>query len=162
MKYSLFFKIFVFAWLFVCSFSSNLMAGKSPLSLQFPLTTMEGNTLSPDMVEQKITMLVFWANWCVPCRKEVPLLNALHQEFSKDVLFVGINEDEDLKGGLAFIRRYHLQYPSIKDTNFEIASRMGVQSLPIVLVVSTDGQELYRSVEPPSKHELQQLLAEKK
>ncbi len=160
MKRQLFFTPFLIMCWFIGSFANNSLAATPILPISFPVTTMKGAVLDSVFVEKKPVMLIFWANWCVPCRKEVPQLNDLHQEFSRRVQMMGINEDEKLESGLAFIGRYRPQYPNIKDQNFEIASQLGVNSLPLVLVVSAAGQELYRSAEPPSKDELKQLLEE--
>ena len=38
-------------------------------------------------------VLNFWATWCEPCRREIPLLIALHQQYGQDVQIVGVAVD---------------------------------------------------------------------
>jgi thiol-disulfide isomerase/thioredoxin len=38
-------------------------------------------------------LLNFWATWCEPCRREIPLLTALHQQHGHDVQIVGVAVD---------------------------------------------------------------------
>jgi thiol-disulfide isomerase/thioredoxin len=38
-------------------------------------------------------VLNFWATWCEPCRREIPLLKGLHQQYGKEVQIVGVAVD---------------------------------------------------------------------
>ena len=142
-----------------------LIAGSSTMAAPFgestALTTMRGKALQASSFQGKPLVLVFWANWCIPCRKEVTQINTLYQEvFSKNVNFIGINEDEKIEEGLAIIDRYGPQYQSVKDQGFTWAQEMKVKSLPQVIVLSSKGKEIYRGIEPPSLNELQRLIRE--
>ncbi len=138
----------------------QVLATASPIPVSLPVTTMEGEAWPSDTLAGKPLMVVFWANWCLPCRKEVKQINALREQFPETVNVLGINEDEELSQGMGFIRRYGPQYPSIRDQDFELASKMKVFSLPHVLIFSPEGKEVYRSVEPPSPQQLSQLIQE--
>lgn len=44
----------------------------------------------------RVNMLVFWASWCVPCRKEIPLLRNLYQQYAeKGLVITSISIDQD-------------------------------------------------------------------
>ncbi|MBF0277103.1 MAG: TlpA family protein disulfide reductase [SAR324 cluster bacterium] len=125
----------------------------------FPLDTLEGKKLKKDELKGKWLVMVFWANWCIPCRKEVSQINELFTKWSaKGFQFVGINEDEDPKAARHFIKRYHPLYPNVEDHDFKFATRMKVQSLPMVLVLSAEGEILFRGIEAPSNEQLEQLF----
>ena len=47
--------------------------------------------------EEKVTLVDFWATWCVPCRKLSPLLDDLSVEYEGKVKFVKIKADENLQ-----------------------------------------------------------------
>ncbi len=55
-------------------------------------------------------VLNFWATWCEPCRREIPLLVALHQERGNRVQIVGIAEDFQ-KDVLPYARAQGISYP---------------------------------------------------
>ena len=137
-------------------------AGAAPLQQSGTLTTMEGDPLHLSSFEGKPLVIIFWANWCVPCRKEVAHLNKLYQGMFPHLNFIGINEDEKLEEGLAFIERYRPHYQSIKDDKFSWAEAMNVNSLPQLIVLSASGEEVYRGIEPPSLNKLQRLVEEEK
>jgi cytochrome c biogenesis protein CcmG, thiol:disulfide interchange protein DsbE len=51
----------------------------------------------------KVTVVDFFAEWCVSCRKELPLINAVHERSNKaKVEFIGVDTDEDPKVAAAF------------------------------------------------------------
>ncbi len=71
-------------------------------SIRHPPSTLPGALALPDsngrmhaLAEYRGRPLVlnFWATWCEPCRREVPLLEALHQERGDSVRIVGVAVD---------------------------------------------------------------------
>ena len=61
---------------------------------EFSLPTTRGDIFSSTELAGRITLLNFWATWCAPCRKEIPLLIATQALYRKDVAVVGIAIDE--------------------------------------------------------------------
>jgi thiol-disulfide isomerase/thioredoxin len=55
-------------------------------------------------------VLNFWATWCEPCRREIPLLQALHQEKGDSVQIVGVAVDFQ-KDVLPYARAKGITYP---------------------------------------------------
>ncbi len=45
----------------------------------FKVTSFDGRELSLADLRGKVVVLNFWATWCVPCRKELPLLDAYYR-----------------------------------------------------------------------------------
>ena len=70
----------------------------------------EGDTLSPELRERlniqddKITIVDFFASWCVSCRVELPQISQLMPNLdASQVEVLGINVDEELEEGQAYI-----------------------------------------------------------
>ncbi|MBI3329132.1 MAG: redoxin domain-containing protein [Nitrospinae bacterium] len=45
----------------------------------FTLPTLSGETVHLADLRGKVVLLNFWATWCIPCRTEMPTIEALHQ-----------------------------------------------------------------------------------
>lgn len=61
-----------------------LLGAKAPpkvgdVAPPFELTMIDGSKLSLDEIRGDVIVLNFWATWCVPCRKELPMLDAYYE-----------------------------------------------------------------------------------
>lgn len=87
----------------------------------------------------------FWASWCLPCREEMPVLEASWREYRQDVLFVGINTQEThQKDAQALMNEFNLTYPNGIDTDSRINIDFGLFGLPETFFIRRDGTLLYR------------------
>lgn len=70
----------------------------SPLGRMAPvsvLTAPDGKLFSWDRFKGRILVVDFWASWCKPCRKFIPTLNGIYQEFSpKGIEFLSVSVDD--------------------------------------------------------------------
>ena len=63
------------------------------------LHTLDGQTISTESLRGKVLILTFWATWCEPCRKELPLLSAYaaaHAQQGLQVLGFSLDGPENL------------------------------------------------------------------
>src|ERR1700731_2757480 len=68
-------------------------AGK--LAADFKLRDLKGTTISLSSLRGKVVFLNVWATWCSPCREEMPSIETLYEEFSKDPGFVMLAVSQD-------------------------------------------------------------------
>lgn len=88
--------------------------------------------------EGKVLVIDFWATWCPPCRETIPELNGIAKKFAKDVVVVGISDEEP--GVLqAFMKKTKMDYAVATDAKGTTKGVVGVRGIPHVLVVSPDG-----------------------
>jgi len=43
----------------------------------------------------KYVLLEFWATWCGPCRRSIPLLNKFHARFKDELVVIGISDETE-------------------------------------------------------------------
>ncbi|MGB7318272.1 MAG: TlpA disulfide reductase family protein [Planktotalea sp.] len=95
----------------------------------------------------KVVLLNFWATWCAPCRKEMPMLSELQTELGGETfevltLATGRNAPPAMKKFFADIGVDNL--PLHRDPKQKIARDMGVLGLPITVILDKSGQEIAR------------------
>jgi thiol-disulfide isomerase/thioredoxin len=69
--------------------------GATPLTLPETIALPDSNGTMHHLAEYRGRALVlnFWATWCEPCRREIPLLTALHRQHGHEVQIVGVAVD---------------------------------------------------------------------
>jgi len=88
--------------------------------------TLTGQRLSIAGWRGHAVVLNFWGSWCVPCRKEAPVLRRVARDTHRlGVRFAGIDVREQPAAGLAFEKQYRIPYPSISDPGNLLAARFG-------------------------------------
>jgi cytochrome c biogenesis protein CcmG, thiol:disulfide interchange protein DsbE len=89
----------------------------------------------------KVVLLNYWASWCVPCRKEAPLLErwqGVMQSKGGTVLGVDVNDISD--DGLSFARQYKLTYPLLRDGDAHSQAAFGVLAYPESFLIDRQGR----------------------
>ena len=110
-------------------------------------TTFDGDAISLDTYKGKWVLLNFWATWCAPCRKEMPMLSELQAELGGDdfevvTLATGRNPPLAMKAFFDEIGVNNL--PLHRDPGSGLAREMGVLGLPITVVLNPEGEEVAR------------------
>jgi thiol-disulfide isomerase/thioredoxin len=125
--------------------SSRLM-GAAP---DFSLTDLDGKTVSLSSLKGKVVILDFWATWCGPCKKSMPLLDKFYTDKRpKDVEIYGVNVWErngNTSGVKPFITDHQFHFPVLLGNN-EIADAYGVRGIPTLVVIDKEGKLAYRHV----------------
>ncbi len=99
----------------------------------------------------KVVILDFWATWCPPCRKGIPDLIELKNEYGKKGLeIVGISIDEISRNTqdqvLPFIKEFGINYPVVYG-DFNITSAFGgINSIPTSYIIDKEGKVVSRYV----------------
>ena len=93
-----------------------------------------------DAVKTGPVVLDFWATWCGPCRAELPHLQALSRKYQGRVAFYGVNSSDTPSIIAAFAKQSGLTFPLLSDAGQTVQTRYGADSIPLVVVVDTQGR----------------------
>ncbi|RDI96234.1 TlpA family protein disulfide reductase [Meiothermus sp. QL-1] len=89
-------------------------------------------------VLDKPVFLNIWASWCLPCRKEAPLLERFYQAHKDQVLILGVNVQDQESEALRFIAQYGLSFPSVYDARGRIGIEYGYTGVPETFIIAQD------------------------
>jgi thiol-disulfide isomerase/thioredoxin len=112
--------------------------------MDFTLTGVDGKKLALSSLKGKVVVFDFWATWCGPCRGQYPLYEQVKKRFAsnKDVVFLGINTDEDHSNVKPFLEEVKWS----KDVYFEdgLQALLKVSSIPATIIVDKEGRIVSR------------------
>jgi thiol-disulfide isomerase/thioredoxin len=112
----------------------------------FELQDLSGVRRGPSQWSGQALIINFWATWCAPCRKEMPLLQALHEERGgRGLAVVGIAIDEE-DPVRTFVAETGITYPILlgEGDAMAVAESLhpGFTGLPLTVVAAAGGQIL--------------------
>ncbi len=90
----------------------------------------------------RVLLVNFWATWCAPCRREMPALNEIDQQYGDDVAVVGLAID-DLEAVRNFTAELDISYPIAVGNADVMATQKawgnGAGALPYTVLVDRSG-----------------------
>lgn len=113
---------------------------------QSVLRNAGGGTLSLAGLRGQVVVINFWASWCPPCRHELPGLDALNAEISRQggrVLAVSI--DADPANVRRFVRAHGLKLPVYLDGPDGLARRLDLDHIPYTIVLDRQGGVAFKT-----------------
>jgi|GEM_PF-1659841 len=107
----------------------------------FTLSTLDGKKVSlKDFKGKKVVVLDFWATWCPPCRRAMPIVQEVSNELKdKDVVFLAVNVDEDKAKVPDFVKNAGITLTVLLDTDGKVANSYNVTSIPRMFIIDKNG-----------------------
>jgi thiol-disulfide isomerase/thioredoxin len=91
------------------------------------------------------TVINLWASWCAPCRTELPQVQRYAERAAGRVQVIGVITSDPNRGGAqSLIDDLGLRFPMLYDESATLRARVGVQVLPVTLLVDAHGRVAYR------------------
>ena len=106
----------------------------------FELKTLEGEKLRFADFRGKQVLLSFWASWCGPCRRELPAVSKLNEEFKgKGLVVIGVN-DEGKGPARQYVKEAGLTFPTLDDSGLKAHRLYRVRSIPTTFLIDSQGK----------------------
>jgi len=107
----------------------------------FALKSFDGKTVKLSDYKGKVVIIDFWATWCPPCRKGIPDLISIQDEYKKDVVIIGISLDSEktIKDVPGFVKSYAINYPIVYGNEKVVNDYGGIEGIPTAFVVDKKG-----------------------
>jgi len=127
----------------------TVAAGK--LAADFELHTLDGTAISLSSLRGKVIFLNVWATWCAPCREEMPSIEKLYEEFSKDQDFVVLAASQDSESRSAvdsYVRKNGFKFTVLLDPQNKVGDAYDVSGIPETFIIDRSGRIVAHHVGP--------------
>ena len=98
----------------------------------------------------RVVVLNFWATWCEPCKKEMPDLSAIQNDYAAlGVQVIGAAGDEAAESAkvLKFTREFKVNFPVWVGATSDDMQRFGVGTvLPATVILNKEGKIVWREI----------------
>jgi thiol-disulfide isomerase/thioredoxin len=134
-----------------------LMASVDQLAPVFETKYMTGETFNLADQQGKVVVLDFWATWCGPCVREMPMLQE-YQDKYPNILMLGMDEKEDAAKVKDFISKSGLKYPILLDPDGKVSELYQIMMLPTTYFIDEQGMVRFRHLGALEEDQLQFYL----
>lgn len=118
-------------------------APEKSVLVAFELDGLDGNKRQFSEWDGKHRIVNFWATWCAPCRREIPLLKAFQEQYGADgfqVIGIAVEFPEPV---IAYAEEAKFNYPILvgEQDAMAVAESSGISfiGLPFTMIVAKDG-----------------------
>lgn len=111
----------------------------------FTLPDLDGRAVSLHEVaaQHDVTLVTFWATWCLPCRLEMPeLVETWKKHRGNGLELLAVNTEQNPTKARAFAKERTLPFPVLLDDG-SVQRRLGIEVLPTSLMVDRNATVLW-------------------
>lgn len=113
--------------------------GRPAAAFSLPDVADPSSTVTLASLRGKPVVLNFWASWCDPCRAEAPEFARTAKQYGTSVRFLGMAILDGRDAALAYMAKYHVPYPSVRDARGEVSKNYGVTGVPETVFIDARG-----------------------
>lgn len=133
---------------------------KQRQNADFTLSDLQGTKWTLKDLRGRVVLVNFWATWCGPCRKEMPDLEALYQQFKgKGLVVLAIDDDENEGKVKPFIAEQKYSFPILLDAGGKTYAQFRVVGIPKSLVYDRSGKLVAQAMDMRTRKQLLEMLA---
>ena len=95
----------------------------------------------------RITVVSFWATWCVPCKKEINNISEVMPEWKKNLDFdfvtVSIDDTRNIAKVKSYVNTMKWDFQTLIDPNQDLKQKLNFPSVPYTVVFDGNGKIVY-------------------
>ncbi len=135
-------------------------ADRRRMKANFTLSDLDGKQWTLSALKGRVVLVNFWATWCPPCRKEMPDLDRLYQEFKSDGLVVLAISDEDEKTVKDFLNGKNFSFPVLLDHHRSVNKTFEIEGIPKSFIYDRKGKLVAESIDMRTREQFLAMLAQ--
>ena len=117
----------------------------------FMATTITGDSISSDDLKGKVVLLDFWATWCPPCLKKMPLIKEIKDTHKdrEDFVLIGVSRDKALEHQIQYLEKNAFDWIHIYDgyrPMGAVSKAFRIKELPKYFLIDREGQLAFISI----------------
>jgi thiol-disulfide isomerase/thioredoxin len=131
-----------------------------PLRPDFTLPDLQGRPHHMTDFDGRVVLINFWAPWCEPCRREIPLLVKLQEQYeNKGLRILGPALDDEPRVR-EFVAEQSINYPVLVGPNevAQVQDLFGVSVLPFTVVIARNGRIAYEQAGELEPAEIEKIV----
>jgi cytochrome c biogenesis protein CcmG/thiol:disulfide interchange protein DsbE len=116
----------------------------------FTLQRLDGtDKMVIDAPSGRVTVINFFASWCIPCKEENPVLVRVYERYrASDVVFIGVLYQDSRENGLKYVQDNGVTWLTGSDDDGRVAFSYGVFGIPETYFIGADGVIAGRHIGP--------------
>jgi cytochrome c biogenesis protein CcmG, thiol:disulfide interchange protein DsbE len=149
---------------------TSIREGKTPTAPNFPLKVLWGHSETwpasarSSLADGRVSLselrglpivLNFWASWCIPCGSEAPRFAASARLHRAEVVFLGLDVKDFSGDARKFLRRYRVNYVSVRDGGSRTYDTYGLTGLPETFFLDRRGRIVAHTIGEIRRSELE-------
>ncbi len=112
--------------------------------------SLDGSPLDLRSYRGKVVVVQYWATWCGPCKDDMKKLAELYAKYNRNGFeVIGVNLDSSNDLAKAYVTQQRIPWKILADgdgLDGRLANEMGVNTLPLMLLVDGEGKVVSRSL----------------
>ncbi|MCP4433861.1 MAG: TlpA family protein disulfide reductase [Gammaproteobacteria bacterium] len=127
----------------------------------FTLKSLSGKNLKLSELAGNVVLINFWASWCGPCLKEMPLLNEIHNKYEPlGFTVLGVNVEQNSDSAKDFLAGNGVDFPILLDNQNRVSKLYDVVAMPTTVLVDRDGNMrfLHKGYKPGDEAQYRKMV----
>ncbi len=139
----------IFSFIAFLTFATGVFAQEElPSTAIKDVSTGKKIAFNQTFEKGKVTVVSFWATWCVPCKKEIKSIREKLGEWKKetDFNYMTISMDETRAEGLvrSYAKSQGWDFPYYIDANSDLKRSLNFQNVPYTIIIDKEGKIAYQ------------------